>query len=73
MKFRTINFQNGHKLEDNGVGDYQFVCPAIRPRFVHLGLAAQISMGGAFCEYCKKTIGDRLPGEPWLLTTEKGT
>lgn len=57
--WRTINYSSGHRLEDNGVGDYQAVCPEHGVLgFAHFGIVVAYGTPEfPTCGACGKDIG----------------
>lgn len=58
MKFATVEFTSGHRLTDNGVGDYNLQCPSEGDiGFMDPGMVLRITTEDMRCSGCGNLIG----------------
>lgn len=64
MKYADVEYVSGHKLVDNGVGDYDLECPVQgNLGFAHMGTVAMMASDWR-CIGCGEAIGLPTEGSP---------
>ncbi len=60
MNFNRVDYENGHYIADNGVGDYDFHCPrrTDTPFFLHMGQVLDLERVETQCD-CGLAVGKR--------------
>lgn len=55
MELKTIHYEDGHKLIDNGVGDYDFICPE-NGKVGFIPVLLSCTLDGKVCPRCGNKV-----------------
>lgn len=56
-----IQFVSGHKLVDNKVGDFDFICPIVGAKVCFVPIMLGVTLcETSVCPHCKEPIGERI-------------